>query len=79
MRQQIDRDLLHEYMWDHSDPRTHEFEMTQIELAEALLVTNATISHIFNEFKVAGRIRKKGFSFYVIDPAIFQWRKIGSG
>lgn len=70
----IDRDLLHEYMWNNCDAKTHKLNKTQVLLAEELDVTTATMSHIFKELMAAGRVRKRGLSFYVTDPAVWRWK-----
>ena len=75
----IDRNLLHEYMWKNRDPRSGKFTHTQLELADELGVTNATISHIFSEMRAAGRIKKRGASFYVTDPQVWRWRNLNVG
>ena len=74
----IDRNLLHEYMWKNRDPRSGRFTKTQLELADELGVTNATISHIFSEMRAAGRIKKRGLSFYVVDPKVWRWKNLNA-
>lgn len=73
--QKIDRDLLHEYMWEHSDPRSHKFLKSQVQLADELDVTPATICYIMNEFQASGRVRKKKSHFFVTDPQSWKWKR----
>jgi DNA-binding transcriptional regulator YhcF (GntR family) len=68
----VDRHLLHEYMWKHSD-RNGCFQMTQTALANGLGVNLQTMSTIFRELVSAGRIRKVGARFHVADPEKWRW------
>lgn len=69
----VDRDLLHDYMWKHSD-HNHLFQMSQKELAEKLGVTVFTMSTISAEMVQAGRLRKVKWNFFVIDPELWRWK-----
>lgn len=69
----IDRDLLHDYLWEHTD-HNGRFTMAQKDLAEALAVSVYTMSTVFHEMVVAGRLRKVKWNFFVTDPSIWRWK-----
>lgn len=73
-KEKLDRDLLHDYLWENSDHRTGVLKLTQLEIADRLMITNAHLSRIFSDFKRQGRISKKGLSFIVTDPAVWSWQ-----
>lgn len=69
----IDRDLLHEYLWRRVD-RLGRLTIQQKDLAEGLGVTVPTMSLIFKEMVMNGRLRKVRTAFYVVDPKLWAWR-----
>lgn len=71
-RDKIDRDLLHEWLWKKSD-HLNRISMSVTEIAAACGVTIYTMSHIFQEMRAAGRLRKTGRTYYVVDPRIWVW------
>ena len=72
-KDKIDRDLLHEYLWKHSD-RRGVYLGSQTDLADKLGVTIFTVSHIFREMKEGGRVKKLGPKYQIVDPATWRWR-----
>lgn len=73
IRDKVDRDLLHDYMWKRTDHNSR-FSMSQKELAEALSITQFTMSAIFSEMCRDGRLRKVKWNFFVTDPALWRWK-----
>lgn len=69
----VDRDLLHEFMWKHAD-HNGRFTMSQKELADALSVSVYTMSTIFHEMLVSGRLRKVKWNFFVMEPNLWRWK-----
>jgi CRP-like cAMP-binding protein len=69
----LDRDLLHQYLWQRVD-RLGRVTIRQKDLAEGLGVTDATMSLLFKEMVLAGRLRKVRTTFYVVDPKLWAWR-----
>ena len=72
-KDKVDRDLLHEYLWKHTD-RRGIYLGSQTELAEKLGVTIFTVSHIFREMKEGGRVKKIGGKYKIEDPAKWKWK-----
>ena len=72
VKDKVDRDLLHEYLWKTS-ARGGMVSMSQTVLADKLGVTIFTISHIFREMKEGGRLKKIGPKYYVVDPEVWRW------
>lgn len=68
----IDRDLLHDYMWRNSD-RNKVWLGRPGELAEDLGIGSATMSIIFREMIVDGRMTKVKGKFYMVDPSVWAW------
>lgn len=72
LKDKVDRDLLHEYLWKNSD-RRGMYLGSQKDLAEKLGVTHFTISHIFREMKEGGRVKKVGRYYKITDPDKWRW------
>jgi CRP-like cAMP-binding protein len=68
----IDRQLLHEYLWE-TRGRGNFMPFTQAELASEFGVTTATMSLIFKEMAEQGRLRRVGAKFVIYDPEVHQW------
>lgn len=74
IKDRIDRDLLHAYMYENRD-RHDRFTESSGELAEALGIAPTTMSIIFREMIVDGRItRTRGGKFIVEDPKLWAWK-----
>lgn len=69
----VDRDLLHEYMWKNSD-RNNVWLGRPGELADDLGISPASMSIIFREMIVDGRMKKVKAKFFVEDPKIWAWK-----
>lgn len=74
LKDKVDRDLLHEYLWKHAD-RRGMYLGSQKDLAEKLGITNFTVSHIFREMKEGGRVKKVGRYYKITDPEKWRWNR----
>lgn len=72
----VDRELLHRYLWDHSD-RQGMIRVHQGGLADKLEVNKFTMSRIFAELIEAGRLKRLAVhqgnfrTYAVTDPDTF--------
>lgn len=73
VKDKIDRDLLHEYLWKISETRSHKLTIRQDALAEGLGITPFTMAKIFRELLDDGKLRRMRKTFFVVDPAVSRW------
>lgn len=71
-KDKIDRQLLHEYLWNYR-VRGDFVPFTTTELAEKLGISIYQMSRIFGELRDAGRVEKVGQKYRVFDPSVFAW------
>lgn len=71
-KDKIDRDLLHDYLFQKSD-RHNMITISPTELAEELGITVYSMSRILSEMRKAGRLRKVGTRTEVVDPGLYVW------
>lgn len=68
----IDRQLLHEMLWN-TRVRGNFMAYSQTELAEEFGITQATMSLIFKELSEEGRVKRMKHKWLVYDPEPFKW------
>lgn len=71
-KDKIDRDLLHDYLFQKSD-RHNMITISPTELADELGITIYSMSRILGEMRKAGRLKKVGSRTEVVDPEIYVW------
>lgn len=74
IKDKVDRDLLHEYLWKRSESRSHKVMIQQTLLAENLGITPFTMTRIFSEMLVSGRLKRARGVYYVVDPSVWRWK-----
>lgn len=72
IKDKVDRQLLHEYLWNHR-VRGDFVPFTSKELAEKLGISVFQMSRIYGEMKDVGRVEKVGTRYRVFDPSVFAW------
>lgn len=73
LRDKVDRDLLHAFMWKHAD-RNHRWLGRSGQLAEDLGINASSMSIILREMITEGRIKKVNGKFFITDPAQWAWK-----
>ncbi len=74
VKDKVDRDLFHAYLWKKSEEKSHKLRISQIVLAEELGVTQFSMARIFSEMRASGRLRRVRGIHYVTDPDLWKWK-----
>lgn len=71
-KDKIDRQLLHEFLWDNRG-RGDFMVYSVTELSEKLGITIYSMSRILGQMRDVGRIEKVGRKYRIFDPSVFAW------